>query len=252
MEKALIMAEICLASPLSAMTTPKQLNNKSSQLEITRFLSRSKMLQARHTTTEQRLLFALDATASRQATWDRACHLQAQMFVATETLAGLSLQLCFYRGVDDFQALAWSNDSHAIAQSMLGVRCLGGYSQIARVLRHALQEHRSQPVKALVFIGDAMEERAVTLYELAGQLGLGKLPVFMFQEGKDPAVGKVFAEIARLSGGVHCQFNEHSEHQLRDLLTAVASYAAGGITALKQLEQQDPIVRKLLASLPQQ
>jgi hypothetical protein len=251
MKNALIMVKICLAPALSAMTTPKQLN-KSSNLEITRFLARSKMLQARRSPTEQRLLFSLDATASRQATWDRACHLQAQMFVATETLAGLSLQLCFYRGVDDFQALAWSSDSHAIAQSMLGVRCLGGYSQIAKVLRHALQEHRSQPVKALVFVGDAMEERAATLYELAGQLGLGKLPAFMFQEGKNPAVGKVFAEIARLSGGVHCQFNEHSEHQLRNLLTAVASYAAGGITALKQLEQQDPIVRKLLASLPKQ
>jgi hypothetical protein len=34
-----------------------------------------------------RLIFALDATASREPTWDRASHLQAEMFKETEASA---------------------------------------------------------------------------------------------------------------------------------------------------------------------
>src|SRR3546814_12721854 len=36
-----------------------------------------------------RLIFAMDATASREPTWDRASHLQAEMFKETEALGGL-------------------------------------------------------------------------------------------------------------------------------------------------------------------
>lgn len=222
----------------------------SSATDVALFLSRSREVKARQSGPGQRLLFALDATASRQATWDRACHLQAQMFAATRSIADLSMQLCFYRGIDEFRALDWSSDGRDITPAMLNVQCQGGYTQIARVLRHALREHRQHTLRAVIFVGDAMEERAATLYEWSGQLGLGKLPLFMFQEGRDPATSKVFAEMARLSGGVHCQFNDNSEEQLRELLMAAASFAAGGRDALRQLEQRGPLARKLLTDLP--
>ncbi len=220
----------------------------SSAGEITAFLGKSRQLQCN--TDGSRLVFALDATASRQATWDRACHLQAQMFDATRDIAGLNIQLCYYRGIDEFKALPWSHDSQGLRHQMLAVNCLGGHSQIERMLRHALAQHQQSPVKGLVFVGDAMEEDARRLYQLAGQMGIHQIPAFMFQEGFDSHAGQAFTEIARLSGGVHCQFNENSDAQLRELLTAVAMYAAGGVNAVKQLENPSPMIRQIIKTLP--
>jgi hypothetical protein len=221
---------------------------KSSAREVSAFLGKARQLQARPS--DNRLVFALDATASRQATWDRACHLQAQMFGATRRLSGLNIQLCYYRGIDEFRALPWSSNGPALRQQMLAVTCLGGHSQIERLLRHTLSQHQHANIRALVFVGDAMEEDSRRLYQLAGQLGIHRLPAFMFQEGFDPDAGHAFAEIARLSGGAHCQFNENSDQQLQELLTAVAVYAAGGVDAVKQLEQPSPLLRQLLKTLP--
>ncbi len=220
---------------------------KSSPGQVTAFLDKARALQIKP---DSRLIFALDATASRQPTWDRACHLQARMFDTTRDIAGLSIQLCYYRGLNEFHALPWSGDGVSLQGQMLAVSCLGGYTQIGRILRHALEQHRESAVKAAVFIGDAVEEDAAALYRIAGQLRILGLPVFMFQEGSDPATGRVFAEIARLSGGVHCQFNENSEDQLHDLLTAVAMYASGGVDAVKQLQRPSPLVRQLIQHLP--
>ena len=51
-----------------------------------------------------RLIFALDATASREPTWDHACHIQGEMFRETALLGGLEIQLAYYRGFGEFRA----------------------------------------------------------------------------------------------------------------------------------------------------
>src|SRR5215469_9573859 len=54
-----------------------------------------------------RVIFAMDATASRAPTWDRASYVQAEMFEATAGIGGLELQLVFYRGYDECKASRW-------------------------------------------------------------------------------------------------------------------------------------------------
>src|SRR5690349_8271430 len=169
-----------------------------------------------------RLIFAMDATASRQPTWDRACRIQAEMFQATDALGGLSIQLVFYRGFRECLASPWMDKSADLSRRMTGVSCLGGQTQIARVLAHALKETRREKVNALVFVGDAMEEDVDLLCHRAGELGLLGTPAFVFHEGNDPVAGKAFEQIARLSGGAACPFDGSSAQQLRDLLGAVA------------------------------
>ena len=63
--------------------------------------------------------------------------------------------------------------------------------------------------------------------------GLRSLPVFVFHEGHEPVAERAFREIARLSGGAYCRFDASSAQQLRDLLSAVAVFAAGGRRALE-------------------
>lgn len=179
-----------------------------------------------------RLIFAMDATASRQPTWDHACHIQREMFDETASIGGLSLQIAFFRGFGEFRATKWTQNSAALMRPMSRVYCLGGHTQIRKVLKHALKETKKNPVSALVFVGDAMEESADDLCHLAGQLGMLNIPVFMFQEGADPIARNCFEQIAKLSGGAYCAFNGASAQSLRDLLRAVAVYAAGGRKAL--------------------
>ena len=179
-----------------------------------------------------RLIFAMDATASREPSWDNACQIQGEMFDATASLGGLSVQLVYYRGFGECRASKWVRDSRALVRAMTAVHCLGGHTQIRRVLQHALDETQVQRVHALVFVGDAMEENVDELCAIAGELGLRGVPAFMFHEGPDPAAALAFRQIARLTNGAYLRFDASSARQLKELLGAVAVYAAGGRKAL--------------------
>ena len=72
-----------------------------------------------------RLMFALDATASRQPTWNQACHLQADMFKETAALGGLDIQLVFYRGFAEFRASEWFGEAAGLLKYMSAVTCRG-------------------------------------------------------------------------------------------------------------------------------
>ncbi|MBI4182842.1 MAG: VWA domain-containing protein [Proteobacteria bacterium] len=207
---------------------------RSSKGEVDAFLDQiARMPAVKAADGRGRLIFALDATASREPTWDRACHLQAEMFQEAAAVGGLDIQLAFYRGFGEFRVFPWINESRELLRRMTAVSCLGGHTQIAKVLRHAIAETRKARVNALVFVGDATEEEVDGLAQLAGQLGMLGVPAFMFHEGHDPAAGRAFQQIARLTNGAYCRFDSSSAQVLRDLLSAVAVYAAGGRKALE-------------------
>ena len=127
---------------------------------------------------------------------------------------------------------------------MKKVRCEAGETQIGRILDHARKEDIKQKVSALVFIGDACEENPDTLCAAAGRLGY---PAFLFQEGDDQRVAKIFSDIARLTKGAYGRFDQGSAKQLAELLGAVAAYAAGGREALEA--RKDTAAVKLLQQL---
>ncbi len=179
-----------------------------------------------------RLIFAMDATMSRQATWDRALQIQAEMFAETERVGGLDVQLVYFRGFGECRASKWVSVPAALARLMTSVECRGGNTQIGKVLSHVIKEAGTDPVNAVVFVGDALEEGLDALCEKAGQVGLLNVPIFMFQEGDDSQVERGYREIARLTGGAWFRLDQSSAKMLRDLLSAVAVYAAGGRPAL--------------------
>src|SRR3546814_19046908 len=77
----------------------------------------------------------------------------------------------------------WSSD---VCSSDL-VDCVGGHTQIERVLNHTLAETRDCRVNALVYVGDCLEEDPDNIAVRAGDLGLQGVPIFAFQEGADAA-----------------------------------------------------------------
>jgi hypothetical protein len=221
----------------------------SSRSDIDAFLEKVKSLApAAHAGPRGRLVFALDATMSRQPTWDTACKLQAEMFHEAARVGGLDIQLVYFRGLNECRASGWVASGAKLADLMGRISCVGGHTQIGKVLAHARQEFGRRPVQALVFVGDAMEEPIDSLCATAGELGILGVPAFMFQEGHDPVAENAFREIARLSGGAYSRFDSGSAAQLGELLRAVAAYAAGGRKALAALTQSEG-ARALLAQL---
>ncbi|NQV45400.1 MAG: VWA domain-containing protein [Rhodospirillales bacterium] len=185
-----------------------------------------------------RLIFAMDATASRQPSWDRAATIQGQMFHETAALGGLDIQLVFYRGFGEFKASRWTNKEADLQTWMTSVQCRAGETQLSKVLAHTANETAQNRVNALVFVGDCCEEDVDHIGVKAGELGLKGVPAFMFHEGNDDVAAFAFREVARLTRGAYCHFDASSAAALRDLLAAVAVYAAGGRMALENLAEQ--------------
>ncbi len=206
---------------------------QTTQTSVDQFLvdaSRTKMPAERST---HRLLFAIDATASRQPTWDLACELHAELFAEAARAGNIAIQLCYYRGLNEFVASRWATTPDQLRDQMISVTCRGGRTQLRKVLEHAQREAARHPVRALVFIGDCFEEDGHEAVRLAGQLAIRGLPVFIFQEGNDRSASRVFTSIARLTGGAHIPFDSNSPDELRRLLGAVAHFATGGRAALE-------------------
>jgi hypothetical protein len=186
---------------------------------------------------EGRLVFALDATMSRQPTWDRAMTIQASMFDAVGKAGGLSVQLVYFRGFGECRSSKWVVNAKALRDLMTGIDCRAGKTQISKVLSHVKSESARQKVSAMVFIGDAMEENIDTLCQRAGEIGLHGTRCFFFQEGNDPLTARAFREMARLTSGAYFKLGPNSAKELADLLGAIAVYARGGLKALSASKQ---------------
>lgn len=207
--------------------------NLSQSDEINAFLEKVNLMPRVGRSGEAgRLLFAMDATMSRQPTWDQALHIQGEMFAEADRIGGLDVQLVYFRGFGECKASKWVSDGKALARLISTVDCRGGHTQIGKVLARILQEHKRERVNAVVFVGDAMEENVDHLCNLAGEIGMLGVPIFMFQEGFDIFAEQGFREIARLTRGAWSRFDASSASQLRELLSAVAVYASGGKKAL--------------------
>ena len=222
------------AAPATRGETPPE---SSTPDAIAAFVAKARAMTPHAPGARGRIVVALDATLSRQPTWDMACTLQADMFREAAAIGGLDIRLMYFRGAGECRASAWIASPEKLAALMGRIACRGGQTQIGRVLSDARREAVASGIRALVFVGDAMEESADALCATAGELGLLQVPVFVFQEGHDAAAELAFREIARLSGGAWCRFDPGAAAQLRDLLRAAAAYAAGGRDALAKLSQ---------------
>ena len=220
---------------------------KSTATEIDAFLQTAAQFAPVSEEARGRLVFALDATMSRQPTWDLACSLQAEMFSAAQAVGGLSVQLVYFRGFRECRSSRWVADTKALRDLMVKIDCRGGQTQIGKVLAHTRREAEHRPLAALVYVGDAMEENVDYLCKLAGELGLLGVRAFMFHEGNDGVARQAYREIARLTGGVYLPFNAQSAAELKALLSAIATYAAGGLKALEKSGSRE--ARRLLTDL---
>jgi len=219
----------------------KSIKPVSSSSEIDAFLNDARSMTSAKQKGAGNLVFAMDATFSREPTWDMACQIQGEMFLATDKIANLNIKLAYYGGFNTFKVSNWVNNAAQMLKLMRCVRCEGGKTQIGRVLKYTLEQTNQQSIDALVFVGDCMEENADTLSDLAGRLGLIGVPIFIFQEGSNQIASKTFKHMCKLSKGAYCSFDAGSAEQLRALLGAVAIYATGGKQAFLDYAKDNKI-----------
>lgn len=237
-------------TPVKTGDEPRSVKPASTSDEIAAFVTKARALgPLRADGKRGRLVFALDATMSRQPTWDTACQIQAEMFQETSKIGGLDVQLVYFRGFGECRASRWVKDSSQLAGLMTGIDCRGGYTQIGKVLTHVLKESKKQKVDALVYVGDCLEEEIDALSNKAGELGLLGVPAFIFQEGHEPNAERGFREIARLTKGAYCRFDSGARDQLRELLSAVAVFVAGGHKALSDRSKSSTGARRLIEQM---
>jgi hypothetical protein len=207
-----------------------------------------------------RLVFCLDATASREQTWGLAARIQAEMFSEAAKVGSLDVQLVYFRGDGEFTASPWLSDAVDLSQCMSKISCRAGSTAIRRVLQHVRAEHQREKIAAMVYVGDAVEERPSDLYDLAAGLGA---PTFWFQEGNNSNVvyfdqhnelvaagenvEQIFRQLAKLTNGAYGKFNAGAAQQLAELLRSIAVFAVGGLTALSN--QRSEASRLLLQQL---
>jgi hypothetical protein len=214
---------------------------------VSDFLAAVKKMPATAQAGQGRLIFAMDATMSRQPTWDAALSIQGQMFMETKKASGLAVQLVYFRGFNECKASRWVADPEALAGLMTKVDCRGGNTQISRVLTHVKTEAAKTKVNAVVYVGDACEENIDGLCQQAGEVGLLGVPIFMFQEGTDATAERAFREIAKLTRGAYFRLDSSAPKVLAELLGAVAAYASGGRQALEG--KGTPAAKALLQQL---
>ena len=176
-----------------------------------------------------RLIYAVDATASREHAWTIARDVQSRMFIeAANKNMNLNLLLVYYGG-KTCRVSKWKSRGEDLARLMNTVECEAGATQIERVLRHALREHEKAPIQAVTFIGDAMEEELDVLAGLADKLGAARVPLHTFLEGNDTIARNAFRLLALRSGGTFSQFNAAQPEAIQRLsaqLTNIALTAA--------------------------
>ncbi len=185
-----------------------------------------------------RLLFGLDLTGSRERTLAEARLATASMFEAIAAIGNIEVKLAWYRGVHECKVGRWHDDPEIVSRSMKELSCVGGDTQIAKLLRVALAE--PEEISGMVFIGDDCEEKTDVLFDLARKLGRKSVPLFIFHEciGKCEYTQRAkpsFRKMAKLSGGAYMEFKPDSGTVLREALTSLAAFSVAGPEGMRQI-----------------
>ncbi|MCZ4262315.1 hypothetical protein O4G76_15855 [Limimaricola sp. G21655-S1] len=172
----------------------------------------------------------IDATGSREHSWEQAQTAQLRMFKDLAGLKALQLRLLEFGGgkLSDY---GWQGDALKVAKKMTAVRCRQGLTQFIPALE-AFANDKTK-TDALILIGDAFEECSNVVLMPTCTLRNRGSRVFCFREGDDPVAASAFNSIAEATGGRSIKLGD--QLPLSDLCSGAALLTAGGQDALKRL-----------------
>lgn len=190
-----------------------------------------------------RIGFIVDATASREQTWETAQTVQGRMFQALAGLGKAEIRLVHFGG-GDLADHGWHADTRALARKMAGVRCRMGLTQIIPALQLFIAGEPA--ADAVILVGDAFEEEATELAPLLQLFRTRRVRVFSFFDGESGFSEDAYRKIAAETGGRFARFGD--DLPLGDLCEGVALLSGGGEQAARRLTNDN--VRRLLLTAP--
>lgn len=191
-----------------------------------------------------KLLFSMDATASRQPSWDVAQKITLSMFDVIP--GGLKIALAYHSAGRLQTVTEFRDDAGYFKDQIAAVRCQAGNTALCEILDTACD---TPGLSSLIYIGDCFEERFETAVALAQRLKEKGVPCFIFQEGDDFRAADAFKAIAEITGGAVFPFEMDSLVRVREKLDAIAAYAAGGMKLLQAKRASLPGATELIALL---
>ena len=199
-----------------------------------------------------RLIVGLDLTSSRKHSLKQARIATAAMFDAIKAIGAVEVKLAYYRG-EECRATRWHDDPEVLSESMRRLSCEAGYTQIARLLRLALDE--PDKLSGVILVFDHNEDDPDELICLARAVGKRSIPLWVFHECNDHdprslEAKPLFKRMCEASAGQYIEFRTDSGAVLRELLSSVAAFTAAGVEGIKEVAAAStPEARQLQARL---
>lgn len=170
-----------------------------------------------------RLVFGVDATASREAMWESAQRITDRMFDAIP--GALDVALAVHGGSEVHTWTEFSADMERFRAQAAAVRCQAGHTRLCELMQRTLD---AGGVKVMSYIGDAFEEDASEAFALADRFKLRGIKVVVLADQADAPTLRVFRELAERTGGAVLDFRSGELDLMGEVLGAVAALAIGG------------------------
>jgi hypothetical protein len=197
--------------------------------------------------TRPRLIFGVDATASREPAWAAARTVTDALVKA---LPGeLDVALAVHGGSMLHTFTEFTANPNTLRDRAAGIACISGMTRLLPILSRALS---NAGVRVVVYIGDVFEESPGRGRKLADAMGLKGIKLIVLHDTADWNArrdAEVFLDLARRTGGCVVPFDANAAARLRELLAAVAVYAVGGAEMLEERRGDMPGAVLLLEHL---
>jgi hypothetical protein len=204
----------------------------------------------------QRLLFAVDATASRESAWNTAKRLTDTLFTAVPDRCPISLAVHGGSRVHTFTP--FTTNAASLRSKAASVQCEAGGTTLLPILRRALA---LTDIGTIVYVGDHFEESKREAFGLAQLLAGQRTRLIVLHDGRNNATRAFFRLLAEATEGTVLPFDANAVDGLRDLLHAVVVMTVHGLDHLRSHEahikgatlllqhlRTDPDVRRIAAS----
>jgi hypothetical protein len=194
-----------------------------------------------------RLVFAVDATASREPAWAAARQVTDALFKALP--GALDVALAVHGGSRVHTFTPFTNDANTLRDRAAGVTCHAGSTRLLPILAACL---RQQGVRVVVYIGDVFEESVPRGRQLTDAMNAHGAKLIVLHDMADPVArrdAEVFWDLAKRTGGCVLPFDASAPGRLRDRWSAVAVYAVGGEKLLRDRQSDLPGAVALLEHL---
>jgi hypothetical protein len=199
------------------------------------------------TAARPRLVFAVDATASREPAWEAARQVTDALVKALP--GALDVALAVHGGSRVHTFTGFTADAAALRDRAAGVTCQAGLTRLLPILSASLKQ---SSVRVIVYIGDVFEESLTHGRRLADSLGAQGTKLIVLHDTADASArrdAEVFWDLAKRTGGCVLPFDAGAPGRLRNILSAVAVYAVGGEKLLREQRHALPGAVALLEHL---